>query len=98
MTDESTNGEVAYTANPYHPVGTVLGPGSTEVRLTEREHQIATLVSLGYSYKRISGELGITSTSIAQRLHQLAARIPGQGNPRQKVAAWMWVYGSRTPS
>lgn len=74
------------------PVGTVLGPGSTALRLSERETQVALLVACGRSYKRINSELGIANSGHV--IAKIAQRIPGDGNPRQKVSAWIWVYGT----
>lgn len=94
---ESTDGAIEYPGNPYSPIGTVLGPGSTSLRMTPREEQVATLVALGYSYKRISAALSgsLSDTNVARHVSAVAARIPGAGSPRQKVSAWMWVYGGQ---
>lgn len=76
------------------PVGTVLGPGSTGLQLGDREHEIALLVAYGRTYKRISRELGISTANVGEAVSRIADRIPGEGSPRQRVAAWMYVYGS----
>lgn len=88
----STSGTVL---NGISPVGTVLGPGSTNLNLEPREYEIATLVAYGYSYKRIAGELGLSDRhSVGATVAKIAERIPGEANPRQKVACWMYVYGT----
>ena len=75
------------------PVGTVLTDGSSSLNLTERESQIADLVVLGYSHKKIGHELGITAMGVACHVSKIAARIPGTGSAKLKVAAWIWTYG-----
>ena len=90
----STSGAMVYEGNPYSPVGTVLGPGSTGLRMTPREEQVATLLSLGYNYKRIAHSLGISMGGVGDHVAAIAARIPGTGRPQTKVSAWMWTYGS----
>lgn len=75
------------------PVGTVLKPGSTSLRLTLREREVADLVGCGFSYKKIGRELGITSMGVGAHVSNIAGRIPGTGAARLKVAAWVWVYG-----
>ena len=75
------------------PVGTVLGDGSTGLRMTTQERQVAELVSTGCSYKRIGSELELDRLRVGRIVSAIATRIPGQGNPRQQVSAWMWVYG-----
>lgn len=96
MTGVSTEGLVHFNgANPFSPVGTILGPGSTSLRMTAREFQVATLVSMGYNYKKIANVLGMSSKAdVGKYVAEIAARVPGQGKPQQKVSAWMWTYGS----
>lgn len=76
------------------PVGTVLHEGSSQLCLTPRERQVAELVGCGWSYKKIGSELGITKMSVAVHVSHIAQRIPGDGNPRLQVAAWMWQFGA----
>lgn len=76
------------------PVGTVLGPGSTNLHLTPREEQIACLVARGRRYKNIAHDLGISTTNVAVHVARIAHRIPGEGSPLQKVSAWVWTYGT----
>lgn len=75
------------------PVGVVLGPGSTGLRLTDRESQVAELVGLGYSHKKIGRALGMTAATSAVIVSQIATRIPGEGSAKVKVCAWVWTYG-----
>ena len=96
MTGISTEAVREFGGNPYSPIGTVLGPGSTSLRMSAREYQVATLVALGYNYKRVAAALGdLTTATVAVYVAGIGARIPGAGNPRQKVSAWMWTYGGR---
>lgn len=77
------------------PVGTVLGTGSTSLQLTDRERQVADLVALGWSYKKIGSHLGLTKFSVGAVVAQIGKRIPGTGgDPKMKVSAWIWVYGN----
>lgn len=75
------------------PLGTVLGVGSSGLRLTNRETQVAELVGIGYSHKKTAYELGITPMTVATIVSQIASRIPGEGSPKVKVCAWMWTHG-----
>lgn len=91
MTDSTSGGP-----SPYTPVGSVLGPGSTALVMTPREEQVAILLALGYSYKRIASATGSPEGTVGTRVAKIAARIPGVGTPRQRVSAWMWTYGSQS--
>ena len=77
-----------------NPVGTILGPGSTDLRLAPREEQVATMVAMGYTYKKIGHRLGIATHNVGDVVSKIAARIPGEGLPRTRVTAWVWVYGT----
>lgn len=82
--------------SPFTPVGSVLGEGSTSLRMADHELQVATYVAIGFSYKKIGNLLGISTSNVGACVARLAQRIPGEGNPRQRVSAWMWVYGSES--
>ena len=86
----------AHWAGPYGPVGTVLAEGSTGLRMSRTERQLAEFIATGQSYKVIAHRMGMPLGTLGTYVAKLAARIPGQGNPRQKVSAWMWVYGSES--
>lgn len=91
----STSGVLTFGPSPYTPVGSILGPGSSGVVLTERERQVAELIALGFSYKRIAQILTLSGKAgVAFHVSAIAQRIPGQGKPQQKVTAWMWTYGA----
>lgn len=66
----------------------ILAPGSSGVRLTEREEQIARLLSLGYQHKKIAYKVGITTGGVSAHISNIASRIPGDGNPSVKVTVW----------
>ncbi len=87
---------VATSTSSNGPIGTVLGPGSTSLRLTDREGQVMELVGIGHSYKKTASELGITSMTVATIVSQIARRIPGEGSAKLKVCAWMWTHGQAT--
>ena len=84
-------------ANPYCPVGTILGQGSTGLQMTATEWQIAELVALGAPYKKIARMVGISTTNVGVHVARIGKRIPGEGSPRIRLSAWMWVYGG-TPT
>lgn len=75
------------------PLGTVLGQGSSGLRLTNRESQVAELVGIGYSHKKVGHKLGITPMTVAAIVSQIARRIPGEGSAKLRVCAWMWTHG-----
>lgn len=82
------------SAEPY-TASNVLGPGSTGLLLTERERQVAELVAVGFSYRRIAHALSLAGkNSVGEHVAAIARRIPGQGSPQQRVSAWMWCFGT----
>lgn len=65
--------------------------------MTEREGQVADLIIVGYSHKKIGSTLGISPMNVANIASTIASRIPGEGSPKLKIAAWMWTYGHEYP-
>ena len=55
--------------------------------LTQREHQIATLVASGRSNKAIGGELSISPTTAARHVANIMAKLGF--NSRTQIAAWI---------
>ena len=43
----------------------IVAPGSSGVRLTQREEQIARLLSLGYQHKKIAHIIGISANTVS---------------------------------
>lgn len=84
---------IAASTSSNGPIGTVLGPGSTGLTMNGRESQVAELIGLGWSLKKIGHELGITAGGVGAHVSNIAARIPGEGSAKLKVAAWVWSYG-----
>lgn len=72
----------------------IIHPGSSEVRPTDRETQIAELLSMGYNHKRIAHRLGITVGAVSAQVSNLGRRIPGDGSPSIKVAVWYLEHHS----
>lgn len=72
----------------------MIAPGSSSIHVRDREAQIAELLAMGYSHKRIANRLGIKTASVSVYIHNLAARIPDDapGNvkipPTMKVTLW----------
>ena len=66
----------------------IVAPGSSGVRLTDREDQIARLLSLGYSHKQIGRHVRITTGAVSAHVTRIASRIPGNGNPTVKLTVW----------
>lgn len=79
---------------------TTIGPnnivahGSSGVHVTDREMEVAQLVSYGMSHKAIGRRLGLTSRAVAAHCSRLAAKIEGNGNARLKVCVWYLMHGS----
>ncbi len=73
----------------------IVGPGSSAVRLTDREEQIAQLLSLGWTHKAIGHHVKITTGSVSTHVHKIAKRIPGRGSPTTRVILWYLQHGSR---
>ena len=72
----------------------ILAAGSSAVVLTDREDQVARLLSLGYQHKRIASMVGISQGTVSTCIARLAERIPGNGNPTVKVTVWYLEYRS----
>jgi DNA-binding NarL/FixJ family response regulator len=70
----------------------IVAPGSSGVRLTQREEQIARLLSLGYQHKKIAHIIGISANTVSVHVSNMASRIPGDGNPSVKVTVWYLEY------
>ena len=67
-------------------------PGSSGIKLTPRETQIAGLVSLGYQHKQIAQRIGISPTGVSAHVSRIAKRIPGDANPSTKITVWYLTY------
>lgn len=67
----------------------IIAPGSSTVELTDREWEVAMLIGTGYSYKRTGSMLGIATGTVSKYVSDIAARIPGDGKPNLKVAAFI---------
>ena len=74
--------------------GGILAAGSSTVQLTDREDQIARLLSLGYQHKSIGHTVGISPGTVSAHVARIAARIPGNGNPTVKVTVWYLEHRS----
>lgn len=70
--------------------GSIVAPGSSTVTLTDREHEVAALLACGLSHKRVANRLGLSTATVGVHVHNIAARIPGNGNPTVKVVVW-WM-------
>lgn len=68
--------------------GRIVAPGSSGVRLTEREEQVAELVSYGWSHKKTARALGIHPSTVSAHVSTIASKIPGEGSAKLKVAVW----------
>lgn len=72
----------------------ILAPGSSTVQLTDREDQIARMLSLGYQHKSIAHKIGISPNTVSAHVARIARRIPGNGNPTVKVTVWYLEHRS----
>lgn len=72
----------------------ILVPGSSGVRLTDREEQVARLLSLGYAHKQIARMVGISPGTVSVHISNIASRIPGDGSPSVKVTVWFLEHRS----
>lgn len=72
----------------------IVAPGSSTVDLTEREEQIAYLVSLGYPHKQIANRLSISTNNVSVHIGRIAAKIGGDGSPTMRVAVWFLQHRS----
>ena len=73
--------------------GRIVAPGSSSVRLTEREDQVAELVSFGWSHKKIAKRLEIHPSTVSAHVSNIASKIPGTGSAKLKVAVWFLQRG-----
>ena len=69
-------------------------PGSSGIRLTDREDQAARLLSLGYSHKEIARHMGIETGGVSAHISKIASRIPGKAKSSLRVFAWYREYRS----
>lgn len=76
------------------PVGAIISEGSSGVHLTDRDAQVVQLIGSGLSYKRTARTLGLATQTVRVYAHRIAARIPGNGSPQLKIAAWYWEFGA----
>ncbi len=74
--------------------GRIVAPGSSSVRLTEREEQVAEMISFGWSHKKIGRMLEIHPSSVGAHVSKIAAKIPGQGSAKLRVAVWYLDRGA----
>ena len=67
----------------------LLAPGSSTVKLTDREWQVATMIATGLSQKKVGNRLGITTKGVSAHVSKIAGRIPGRGKPNFKIRAFI---------
>ena len=72
----------------------IVAQGSSGIHATDREKQVAELISHGMSHKAIGRTLGLTSRAVAAHCSRLASKIDGNGNARLKVAVWYLMHGN----
>jgi DNA-binding CsgD family transcriptional regulator len=53
--------------------------------LTQRQAQVVERVAKGLPAKRIAVELGISVDTVRNHIKSVAARIPGEGQPRHRL-------------
>ena len=58
-------------------------------RLTPRQTEVAALVAKGLSAPAIARQIGCALDTVRVHINQAAARLPGTGQPREKL---MWFY------
>lgn len=69
--------------------------------LSPRMLEVAALVAEGLSTKAIARRLKtcdprtgarkcLSARTVDEYIHEIAARIPGSGPPRQRIVAWYW--------
>lgn len=56
--------------------------------LTPRQMEVARFLARGMTDKEIARELGLSRRTVEDYIAQAAARIPGEGKPRVKVAVF----------
>jgi DNA-binding NarL/FixJ family response regulator len=70
-------------------IGTYLVPRYSPARpLTGRQRTIVVCVVGGAGYKQIAARLGISVRTVRQHVENIAAALPGEGAPRNRVMAW----------
>jgi DNA-binding CsgD family transcriptional regulator len=89
MIGESSDVQVVDDIGPNR----IVAQGSSGIHATDREMQVAQLVSYGMSHKAIGRTLGLTSRAVAAHCSRLASKIDGNGNARLKVAVWYLMHG-----
>lgn len=57
----------------------------SDVRLTQREAQVAALVAHGSSTKAIAQRLGISENTARNYIDEIGKRLPGFGRPRHRI-------------
>lgn len=67
----------------------ILAPGSSSVELTDREWQVAVLIGHGYPQKKVAAKLGLATKTVSVHVCNIASRIPGDGKPNLKIAAFI---------
>lgn len=72
----------------------IVAKGSSGVRLTERELQIAELLSFGYSHKKIATYLDISPGGVSAHITRVGKRIEGDAHPSMKIACWFLEHHS----
>lgn len=58
------------------------------ISLTPREEEVVSLLVRGLSQKRIASRLGITRSTVNTYVQRVAAKIPGELDPRLRIIYW----------
>jgi DNA-binding NarL/FixJ family response regulator len=60
------------------------------MKLSPRLMQVAELVALGYTNKRIAARLEISERTVEGYVAKLIDRVPGEGSSRYRIVAWWY--------
>lgn len=67
-------------------------PAHATVELTLREEAVVALLCMGYTYEQIGERLGISDRTVEAHVHNVAGKVPPDGelSPRQRVQVWAY--------
>jgi FixJ family two-component response regulator len=69
----------------------------TRPALSTRQAQVAELVARGHPDKVIAQRIGLSVYTVREYVKEAAARIPGEGWPRQRLTLWFFNISDDEP-
>ena len=64
-------------------------------RMTARQHEVASLVAIGLTYRRVAEQLGVSAVTVKYHVRRIGVRLPGPATlcARERIIRWYYPVG-----